>query len=189
VTAPAVHPDWQALVDHWFGDGDPAAADTIDEHLMHCDACGAEFDAIAALSQGVRAAFGQGRVATVLSVPFVERLKAAGRRVREYRVAPGGSVACAVAPDDDVLVSRLETRLQGVQRLDAVYTFSFAPDQETRLADLPFDPDAAEVLLAPPIAEVRRQPSHEFVVRLVAVDDRGVDREIGRYSFQHRATT
>lgn len=188
MNAPATHPDGQALVDHWFGDADPAVADAIDEHLMACDACGAEFDAIAALAQGVRDAFAHGRVATVLPAAFVERLKAAGRRVREYRVPAGGSVACTVAPDDDLLVSRLETRLAGVRRLDAVFSFSFAPGEETRLADLPFDAGAGEILFAPQLAEVRRQPSHDFVVRLLAVDDAG-DREIGRYTFHHQAAS
>lgn len=179
------HPDWQALVDHWFGDAEPAVADTIDAHLMACDACGAEFDTIAALSQGVREAFRQGRVGTVLTAAFVEQLKAGGRHVREYRVPAGGSVTCTVAPQDDLLVSRLDARLSDVRRLDAVFSFSFAPGQEMRLSDVPFDAQASEFLFAPKIAEVRRQPAHDFVVRLLAVDDAG-EREIGRYTFHHR---
>ena len=39
-TTHGVHPEWDTLVDYWLGDTDAAATEAIDEHLMHCDACG-----------------------------------------------------------------------------------------------------------------------------------------------------
>jgi hypothetical protein len=180
------HPDWQAVVDYWLGDTDGAATEAIDEHLLHCDACGALFDELVALGRGVRDAFSHGLVPSVLTPGLVERLKASGRRVREYQVPAGGSVLCSVAPEDEVLVSRVGAPLGGVRRLDAVLSYSFAPGEEQRLVDLPFDAAAGEVLFAPKLAEVRRQPEHDFVVRLLAVGDAG-EREIGRYTFHHRA--
>lgn len=180
------HPPWQALVDYWFGDTDAAATDAIDEHLMHCDACGAAFDDVAALARGVKDAFHRGAVPSMLSAPFVERLRAAGRRLREYRVPHNGSVTCSVAPDDDMLVAHLAAPLHGVTRLDAVFTFSFRPGQEERLSDIPFDPAGTEVLFTPKMNDVRQHPAHEMVVRLLAIDDAG-ERELGRYTFHHRA--
>lgn len=180
------HPDWQALVDYWLGDADAAAAEAIDEHLLRCDDCGALFDEIVALGRGVREAFSQGLVPSVLTPSFVEHFKSSGRRVREYRVPAGGSVHCAVTPEDELLVSRVGAPLAGVQRLDALFSFSFAPGEEQRLHDLPFDAAAGELLLAPKLAEVRRLPSHEVTLRLLSVGDAG-EREIARYTFHHHA--
>ena len=180
------HPDRDTLIDYWLGDTDAVRTEAIDEHLMHCDACGTLLDEWVALARGVRDAFSHGAVASVLSGAFVERLKAAGRRVREYRVPHNGSVCCSVAADDDLLVSRVAAPLAGVSRVDALFTLSFAPGHEARLSDIPFDPAAGEVLFAPKLAEVRRQPDHDMVVRLLAVDDAG-ERELGRYTFHHQA--
>lgn len=183
----ASHPGWPALIDWWFGDADAATADAVDEHLMSCDACGARVDELAALGRGVREAFAAGQVGAVLSAPFIARLKDGGRRVREYRVPLGGSVACAVAPDDEVLVTQIDAPLAGVHRLDLAIEDTIAPGTPRRLEDVPFDADAGTLLFASRLAEVRRLPSHDFVVRLIAVDG-GAERELGRCSFHHRAT-
>jgi len=188
MTRTAPHPDWQALVDYWLGDTDAAATEAIDEHLLRCDDCGAVFDEIVALARGVRDAFSRGLVPSALTPDLVARVKASGRRVREYAVPPGGSVHCAVAPDDELLVSRMRAPLAGVRRLDALFSFSFAPGEAQRLQDLPFDPEAGELLLAHKLAEVRRLPSHDVTLRLLSVDDAG-EREIARYTFHHRAGT
>jgi hypothetical protein len=125
-------------------------------------------------------------VATVVSPAFIERLKAAGRRVREYRVPCNGSVLCCVDAGDEVLVSRLAVPLEEVGRLDAIVEASFAPGQTVRINDIPFDPSAGEVMMVPRLAEVREQPDHELVVRLMDVHDAG-ERELGHYTFLHRA--
>jgi hypothetical protein len=180
------HLEWEALVDYWLGDTDDATTEAIDAHLMQCDACGDALDEVMALARGVKEALRGGAVPSMLSTPFVERLKAAGRRVREYRVPHNGSVVCSVAPEDDVLVSHLSAPLQGVTRLDAVFALSLAPGHESRLNDIPFDAASGEVLFMPKLTEVRTLPSHEMVVRLLAVDAAG-EREVGHYTFHHRA--
>lgn len=185
MTRATQHPDWQALVDYWLGDTDATATEAIDEHLLRCDDCGTVFDEIVALSRGVRDAFSRGLVPSVLTAGLVARVKASGRRVREYAVPAGGSVHCAVAPDDELLVSRMRAPLAGVRRLDALFSYSFAPGEEQRLQDLPFDAEAGELLLAHKLAEVRRLPSHVVTLRLLSVDDVG-EREIARYTFHHQ---
>ena len=188
MTSPTVHLDWQSVVDYWLGDTDAATTEAIDTHLLHCDACGEVFDAVVALGRGVRDAFARGQVPAILAPEFVERIQAAGRRVREYRLPPGGSANCSIAPEDELLVSRVSAPLEGVERLDAVFTYSHVPDHEDRLRDLPFHADAGEVLFAHQVAMVRRQPSHDVSLRLVAVDAAG-EREIARYTFHHRAAS
>ena len=71
-------------------------------------------------------------------------------------------------------------------RLDAVFARSFAPGQQSRLKDIPFDAAGGEVLFAPKLTEVRGLPSHEMVVRLLAVDAAG-EHEVGHYTFRHQA--
>lgn len=112
------HPSLQTLLDYWLGDGDSAVTDAVDEHLMRCEHCGAALDRLIALGDGVRAVVRAGMVSMVTTADFVGRLASRGVRVREYRLRPQGSVDCTVAPDDDLVVARLEVALQGVQRLD-----------------------------------------------------------------------
>jgi hypothetical protein len=179
------HVDWHTLVDYWLGDTDAPTTHAIDEHLLGCDACGAAFDQVVALSHGVREAFRRGAVATVLSGAFVDRLRAGGLRLREHSVPHNGSVVCGVGPDDDLLIGHMAAPLRGVQRLDAVFSYSFAPQREERLRDVPFDTASGEVLFAPQLTQVRQQPTHDLRVRLLAVDAGG-EREIGHYLFRHQ---
>lgn len=181
----AAHLSWERLVDYWLGDADAAATAAADEHLMRCDACGTRLDEVVALARGTREAFVRGQVASVLSGPFVERLKAGGLRVREYLVPHNGSVHCTVTPQDDLLVGRVQVPLAGVTRVDALLQPSLSPGHEERLSDLPFDAQSGELLLAPRIETLRTLPAHELRVRLLSVSEHG-EREIGRCEFRHR---
>jgi hypothetical protein len=151
---------------------------------MQCDACGEVLDELVALGSGVREAFRTGRVAAVVPEAFLTRLKQQGVRIREYRLAHNGSVNCSVAPDDELLVSRLDAPLAGVKRLDAVTRESLAPDVTHHLRDIPFDAQAGQVLFVQKLAEVREQPRHDMTLTLVAQEDSG-ERELGRYVFHH----
>lgn len=179
------HPSVATLLDYWLHDSDDATTEAVDEHLMQCDACGQRLDGLIALGDGVRAAFRAGAVATVTSGELVQRLAAQGLRVREYRPPRNGSVDCSAAPDDDLLVSRLEAPLQGVQRLDMLTQSSVDPKAQHRLQDIPFDPQAGEVLYVQKLTEVRQMPAHTMTVTLLAVEAAGT-REVGRYAFRHR---
>jgi hypothetical protein len=102
--------------------------------------------------------------------------------VREYRVARNGSVNCSVAPEDELLVSRLEAPLAGVRRVDVI---SYLNDAQTDVfRDVPFDARSGEVVVAPQLAQLRAMPSHRRRLRLLAVDDSG-ERVLGDYTFNH----
>ena len=178
------HLSQQELIDYWLRDSDPAATDAADVHLMACEACGAALDELIALGQGVRDAFRVGRVAAVVSSAFVDRLRGRGLRIREYRLPHNGSVRCTVAPDDELLVARIDVPLAGVDRVDAVATLSFLPGFEQRLEDIPFDPASGQVIYLPKLADIRRQPQHVMTLSLRARESGG-ERELGRYSFHH----
>jgi hypothetical protein len=179
------HPGAELLLDYWFGDTDDGATAAVAEHLLRCDACGAEVDRLAALAYGVREAFAEGRVGAVVGLGFVDRLTAKGLRIRRYHVAHNGSVACSVAPEDEVLVGVMQAPLEGVQRLDLAADFSFGGDT-VWLRDVPFDAEAGAVVLLPQLATVRTLPTHEMRVRLWAVQGEQA-HEIGHYTFRHSA--
>jgi hypothetical protein len=176
------HVAFDALVDYWAGDADDEATQAIDEHLLGCDLCGAELDAVIALAAGVKGAYAHGEVAAYVSSAFMARLVASGVRVREYRIPHNGSVHCSVAPDDDMLLSRLQAPLAGVSRVDAIARVG---DVEERRDDVPFDPASGEVLYTPKVADVRLAPAHDVHVRLLAVED-GRERELGHYTLHHQ---
>jgi hypothetical protein len=185
MSAASNHPSSDTLLDYWLHDTDPAATEALEEHLMQCDACGQALEGLIALGDAVRAAFRAGAVSGTTSDAFLQRVVSQGLQVREYRLPHNGSVNCTVAPEDELLVARLETPLQGVERLDALVQHSLEPVVQHRLQDVPFDPQAGEVLYIPKLDEVRRLPAHTLQVTLLSVESGGT-HELGRYVFRHR---
>lgn len=173
-----------SLVDYCLGELGAERGEALEEHLFACGGCAARLDELARLAAGVRATFRSGGVYAVVSPSFVEKLRGEGLRVREYRLAPGGSVDCTIRAADFV-ISRLSADLSGVKRLDL---FEEVDDGRAGLAmhDVPFDPAAGEVLVCPPPALLRKMPTHVARMRLVAVDEAG-SRTLGEYTFHHAA--
>jgi hypothetical protein len=179
------HLSAEALLDYWVGETSPADTEVAEAHLMRCTACGEALDELIALGDGVRGAVTAGEVWAVTGAALAQRFVDEGRRVREYRLAHNGSVHCTVAPQDEVLVSRMAVPLQGVGRLDLVNEFSLQPGVWNRMEDIPFDPDSGEVVLLARLARVRQLPEHTMRVKLLAVEPGGT-RELGTYTYQHR---
>ncbi|WP_280156264.1 sigma-70 family RNA polymerase sigma factor [Piscinibacter sp. XHJ-5] len=175
----SAHLEFDGLLAYWLGETDEASTSAIDEHLLGCDACGAQLDELIALARGVREALAAGLIGAFVAPAFVAALAQRGAKVREYRVPPGASVACGVAPGDDVLVARYPARLEGLQRVDAVVQTSLDA-AERRLEDIPFDAASGEVVWLARLALVRTLPAHRIHVRLLAGE-----RVIGRYTLDH----
>ena len=76
--------------------------------------------------------------------------------------------------------------LAGVKRVDAMQSLDLGDGrvQQWRVEDVPFDPNAGEVLTLPSAAALKRLPAHMFRVHLVAVDEAG-ERPLGEYTFAH----
>jgi hypothetical protein len=134
------------------------------------------------LASGVRAAVKDGKVSMVVSAPFVEAMKHAGLCLREYRLAPGGSVNCTIHADDDAVVARIRAPLTGVKRLDLVRVQD--GESEVRLADVPFNSETGEVLSIPSAAWLKTMPAFTMRMRLIAVGDAG-EKQVGDYTFNH----
>ena len=124
-----------------------------------------------------------GKVSMVVSAPFVESMKQAGLRLREYRLEPGGSVNCTIGANDDAVISRLRAQLAGVERLDVVQMRG-GGELEDRLADVPFDAETGEVLVIPSPAWLKTMPAFTMQMRLIAVGAAG-EKQIGDYTFNH----
>ena len=127
-----------------------------------------------------------GAIALSLTAGFLEHMKRAGMRIREYPVAPGGTVNCTIRAEDDAVVSRLEAPLAGVRRVDELRSLDLGDGriERWRLEDVPFDPQAGEVLFSPAAAALRKLPANTLRVQLLAVDEAG-ERPLGEYTFAH----
>jgi len=171
-----------AFLEWWAGELAPVERRRLEQHLLACGECAARLRIAGAVADGVGALVRQGRVPAVVAAGALERLRREGRKVREYRVAPGGGVHCTVAPEDDVLVARLDLPPGGAARVDLVSRMD--EGEAERLSDLPVEPGASELILAVPIDVVRSRPAHVLVLRLVEAGPGG-DRTLGEYTFRH----
>jgi Putative zinc-finger len=177
---------FESLAAYWLGELPVAEGEKLEEHLFACAHCAGRLEWLAALSAGVRAAVRAGALGLVVSAPFVEAMKRAGMRLREYRLGPGGSVNCTIRADEDAVVSRIGAPLAGVRRIDMLQRVEVGgvEQPEVRLEDVPFDPRSGEVLFIPPPAALKKMPAHRFRVRLVSVGEAG-EAQVGEYTFAH----
>ncbi len=176
---------FDALIEYWLGELPEPETERIDEHIILCGQCAAKLGEIVLLSQAIRDVFRKGNIHVILTPNFLDHLIKQGIRVRQYRCSLNGSVACTVTTEDELLVGRLAVPLAGITRLDALSRRS-CDDAEHRFSDIPFDAGANEIVVATNLTRMRRLPSHQHIVRLVAVE-KETDRLIGQYTFNHTA--
>jgi len=174
---------FETLVACWLREMPENSETALEEHLFGCAHCTERLEGVAALASGVRAVVMDGKVTMVVSAPFLDAMKQAGLSLREYRVQPGGSVNCTIATDDDAVISRLQAPLTGVERIDLVRVRS-GVESELRVADVPFNVDAGEVLVVPSAAWLKAMPAFTMQMRLIAVGKAG-EKQIGEYTFNH----
>ena len=172
---------WPALIGWWLDELDEDQNHEIEAHLFECEECGARIRELLGLGEAVKRALLEGHVAGAVSARFIDRLHEDGLRIRKYRLAAGGSVACTVAPDDDLVVSYLQAPLGGVSRLDAVYEDNSGTH---RTKQIPFDPASNEVSFIAPTALLKTWGVAQQRVRLLAVAQ-DEERVIGEYTFNH----
>ena len=172
-----------ALLDWWTGELPAAEGLRVEEHLLSCGECSSRAAAVHEMTEGIGQLVREGGLPIAVLPAVVERLRREGRKIREYRVAPGGGVQCTVGPEDDVVLARLVADLRGVSRLDLVFRVDDGPEE--RRTDIPFDAATGEVIFVPPADVLRAQPAHVERFRLLAVGPQG-ERLLGEYTFDHR---
>ncbi len=169
------------LADYWLGALSPPEEESVEEHLLSCDACGNRLRELVALAGGIRGMARQGSVHVVVSEAFLERAGREGLRVRQYAPPRGGSVDCTVTADDDLIIARLNADLSKAKRVDLCYSVA---GKTTRFANIPVNPASSGVALSIPMAQLRLAPAHVVVIQLLAVDESG-EQILGEYTFNH----
>jgi hypothetical protein len=175
------------LLDYWVHDLDGRdEAEQIEEHLFACDDCSARLDRLAELGTGLAALVRQGRVSGIVSRALLNRMQRDGLHVRMYSLVPGETVACAVFPGDDLIVTALRADFSTVEAVTLSVT---GPGDSpfSQLDNVPvFDP-VGEVLWATPAAVVRQMPSMRLQLTLASAG--ATPAELGRYVLEHSAST
>jgi len=175
----------ETLVAYWLGELDDTAQKPVEEHYLGCTYCAGRLAWVAACATGVRALVQANAVTLSITPAFLEAMKRAGLRIREYPAQPGGTVQCSIRAEDDAVVSRLRAPLAGATRVDAVRTIRVGGQvNRQRLEDVPFDAHTGEVLFTPSTPALRAMPAHTWHVQLLAVDKQG-ERALGDYTFEH----
>jgi hypothetical protein len=172
----------ERLIAYGLRELDMATESALEEHLFECASCAARLGVVEQLARGIKRSARRGGVHGILTPAFVVRLREQ-LAIREYRLQPGESVMCTVAPHDDLVVAHLHAPLNDVQRLDMIIEVVTART-EHRLEDVAFDPSAGEVVFASDISQLREVSFATFRTRLIAVD-RSSERVIGEYTFNH----
>lgn len=176
--------DAGALAEYWLGALAESDQEAVELHLLDCDRCGDCLREVIALAEGLRELAREGSLSLVVSDTFIRRAREDGLRVREYTLPPGGSVACTVTADDDILIARLAADLSGAGRIDLCVCDERGVEQ-LRVPDVPVRPGAGNVAFQESITFAKSMPTHTLLMRLVSVDDAGGERLLGEYTFNH----
>jgi predicted anti-sigma-YlaC factor YlaD len=173
----------ETLLEHWLWEPLQTPQADVEEHLLGCDDCSHRLARVVAIADGVRDVARAGEIRVVVPPVFLERVVLEGLRLREYRIAPGGSIECSVAPEDDVLVARLGVNVGDATRIDLVWLDAEGLEQE-RLTDVPVHAAMPEVVFVQRIADMRALPKTTARARFVATDGDG-ERVVAEYTFNH----
>ena len=179
--------DPDVLMDYWLAALPSAVEDEVEQHLMTCDGCGDRLRDVIALAEGLRVLARSGSLHVVISGQFVEHAAETGLRVREYAPPRGESVECTVAADDDLLVARLAVDLTIASRVDLSWCDPRGTERQ-RMSDIPIRAEAGSVILQQSITWAKASPTSTMIARLLAVDEKGDERLLGEYTFNHTRT-
>ena len=158
--------------------------DAFERHLFACDACARRLALLTALGDGITRLAATGAVFAGVTADHLVRLTAAGLRLRSYHIAPGRSVHCTIAPDDDANVVRLAVDAPPDHAVDLVVRMRDANGErhtDTRHA-IAIDRSAGEAVLLYPGDAIRALGPATFHLELRDADD---DRSLGAYTMHH----
>ena len=134
---------FETLVAYWAGDLDAAESDALEEHVFACAACTAASARVAAVTEQLRSL-----EPAAISSSRVLELRAAGRRIEDNFVAPGERKRVVFAAQEIILHHLGGLDLAGVDRVALVVSSDATGQVVSEYPAVPFDPAAAEVLVA-----------------------------------------
>ena len=171
------------LADYWLAELPPAEESAVEEHVFGCEDCARTLQSLVSLAGAIRTLARQGNLGMVVTRDFLDCLAREGLRLREYAPRAGGSVACTVTAQDDLLISRLAADLSGTERVDLAMCDPSGSERQ-RLRDIPFRAGLSEVILNFPIGLARRLGPDVLVMKLLAITEQG-ERVLAQYTFNH----
>ncbi len=178
---------FDTLLAYWLDELADRQGFDVEEHFLGCEECATRLQVLADLGDEVRFLARTGGVPAIVSESFVSRLAADGVRLREYSVPRNGSVQCTIAPDDDLVVARLEGPFDGAAQLDLVQVGGDGMSEDegpARLRDVPYDPATRSIVVASRTELVRGLPSTTIRWQIVSVEA-DADRVLGEYTLIH----
>jgi hypothetical protein len=164
------------------GELSEAERDAFEERLFAGSEDGAELGELSALAVDLREAAFIGILTLTVTPVDVERLRAAGYRMKSIHMRPGEFTEADASGDFDLLLIEWEVDLAGVEQLD-VETCGADGRVYKRMREVPFDPEQRAIVgycareLALRTARVLPEGN---LVRFVSVED-GHDRVLGEY--------
>ncbi len=174
---------YELLLDYWARDLPAAEADRVEEHVFGCEPCTARLAGIDAVATGIRRLTAEGRFRAAVPPSLADGLAASGLRIRTFRPRLGATIPCGAAPDDELLLSRIDVDLRGVARVDVSLCDERWAEQQ-RQVDVPFEPGRDEIVIAERVDAPHLRAPAVVRIRLLAVDAAG-ERELGTYALAH----
>jgi Putative zinc-finger len=178
---------FEALIAYHLRELSEAEAERVEDHYFSCPYCTERLEVMSLLEQGVRDLVRGGQLFASSTMAMVERVRAQGILVREYRTDPGEHVNCTAGPTDDLLVTRYGG-LRGFTSVDVHFRGTIVgTDQiiEMEFPDSAVDQQTGDVVLIAPGALNRSMPPLDIEIRVIAHDASG-PHEAGRYYYHHR---
>lgn len=159
----------------------------VEEHYFGCAYCSERLEVLSRLADGVRGLVHGGQLFACSTLAMVQRARAQGVVVREYRTDPGEHVHCTAGPEDDLLVTRYGGLL-GITSVDLHFRGQIlGTDQLIQMEhqDAPVDQQTGDLVLIAPGALNRSMPPLEIEVRLTVHAASG-SHDVGPYYYHHR---
>jgi len=177
----------EELIAYHLGELPDDEAERLEAHYFACPHCSERLEVVSRLDEGVRGLVHAGGLMAPSTMAMIERARARGIMVREYRTDPGEHVDCTGGPEDDLLVTRYGG-LAGVTSVDVHFRGAVVGSDQViamEYPDAPVDQRTGDLVLVAPGAMGRSMPPVEIEVRLT-VHAAGGSHEAGPYYYHHR---
>jgi len=174
------------LVDYVLGELSPAAEQALENHIFECSSCADRLDSIHRMGETISDAVRHAEIGANVNDAVIERARREGLLVREYHIAPGGTVPCSAGPEDLVAV-RLSGDFSGIAELTMDTTVvDLVSGREAPVVSRPVlaDRNKGEVVLLFPGDFIGSFPRSQWTMTVRGETDSG-SREIGTFVMDH----
>lgn len=176
----AAHPiDWATLIDYWAGDLAQEELESLEEHLMGCQACSALSERAAALTETLRA-----QIPPLLTPEQRDSYAARGLRIVDNPMQPGERREVSFPANADILLHRLTgLELSRAHRVGFALLTEADGQVVVQVDEASFDRERGELLVACQRHYAVMPP--DLVAEVRVVDDDGSEH-VTSYTLLHR---